>query len=105
MRVIVAMVMLVAVVPEFGLVEQKEKDQADQQGREQLVCADLAFKSLRQQVHEGRGQKCTGRQTEHGPANLVIQTQMMGWQIKPLFPEPWREMDQSLLDIGAVVAI
>jgi len=48
-----AMVMLVAVVPEFGLVEQKEKDQADQQGREQLVCADLAFKSLRQQVHEG----------------------------------------------------
>jgi hypothetical protein len=30
---------------------------------------------------------------------------MVGWQIKPLFPEPWREMDQSLLAIGAVVAI
>ena len=82
-----------------------------------------------------------------GPTNLVIQTQMMGWQIKPLFPEPWRvvkrkggiksevvdwdicvlhedawlmplrplppdavwqeiqrEMDQSLLVIGAVVS-
>ena len=60
-----AMVMLVAVVPEFGLVEQKEKDQAGQQCREQLVCTDLAFKSLRQQVHEGRGQERTGRQTEH----------------------------------------
>jgi len=65
MRVIMAMVMLVAVVPELGLVEQKEKDQADQQGRKELVRTDLAFKSLRQQVHESRGQERTGRQTEH----------------------------------------
>lgn len=83
-----------------------------------------------------------------GPASLVTRSKMMGWRIKPLFPEPWRvvqlnraiesevvdwnscvfhedawlvplrplppdavwqeiqrEMDQSLLDIGAVVAI
>ena len=54
-----------AVVPQFGLVEQEEKYHADQQRGKQVVRSDLAFKRLRQQVHEGSAQQRTGRQAEH----------------------------------------
>ena len=39
--------MLVAVVPQLGLVEQEKKHQADQQGGEKFFRSNLAFKGLR----------------------------------------------------------
>ena len=51
------MAVLVPVVPQLGLVQQKEKHHPHQQGGEQVVRARLAFKRLGQQVHEGRGQQ------------------------------------------------
>ena len=54
----------VAVVPELGLVEQKEKHQAHQQRGKQVVGIDMAFKRLGQQVHEGGGQQGACRQAE-----------------------------------------
>ena len=59
------MVVLMPVVPQLGFVEQKKENQPDQQGHEQLMRPDLAFKRFGQQMHEGRGQQGTGRQTEH----------------------------------------
>ena len=56
--------MLMAVVPQFGLVEQKEKHQTHQQGDEQLVGRSPRFKGFGQQMHEGRGQQSACRQTE-----------------------------------------
>ena len=58
------MVMLMAVVPQLGFVEQKEKHQADQQGGEQGLRRNVRFKSLGQQMHESRGQQSTCSQTE-----------------------------------------
>ena len=51
------MAVLVPVVPQLGLVQQKEKHHPHQQGGEQVVRARLALKRLGQQVHEGRGQQ------------------------------------------------
>ena len=64
MRMPVGVPMLMAVVPQFGLVEQKEKHQTHQQGNKQLVGRCPRLKGFGQQVHEGRGQQCAGRQTE-----------------------------------------
>ncbi len=60
----VGVTMLMAVVPQLGLVEQKEKHQTHQQGDEQLVGRSPRFKGLGQQMHEGRGQQSACRQTE-----------------------------------------
>ena len=59
------MVVLVPVVPEFGLVQQEKEDQASQQQGKQFVRARSALKGFGQQVHEGRGHQGTGRQAEH----------------------------------------
>src|SRR5687767_1992382 len=56
----VALVMLMAVVPQLGFVQQKEEHDANQQGREQLLGARLALEGLGKQMHEGSGQKRTG---------------------------------------------
>jgi len=55
---------LVTVVPQFRLVEQKEEHQAEQQHCEQRGRRHAALESFRQQVHEGGGQQGTGRQAE-----------------------------------------
>ena len=62
--VAVFVAVFVAVVPELGLVEQKEKHQAHQQRGKQVVGIDMAFKRLGQQVHEGGGQQGACRQAE-----------------------------------------
>ena len=56
---------LMSVLPQLGLGQQKEKHQPDQQHGKQVVGARLAFKGLGQQVHEGGGQQRTGGQAEH----------------------------------------
>ena len=58
------MVVLVAVVPEFGLVEQEEEHQPHQQSREQWLGAGLAFERLGQQVHERRRHQGAGGQAQ-----------------------------------------
>ena len=62
--VVRAVVMLMPVVPQLGLVEQEKEHHPHQQGHEQAVRADVGLKRLRQQVHEGRGQQSTGGQTQ-----------------------------------------
>ena len=57
--------MFMAVVPQLGLVQQKEKHQPHQQRQEQIVGTSLAFKGLRQQVHERSCHQGPGRQAEH----------------------------------------
>ena len=54
-----------AVVPQLGLVQQKEKYQPHQQHQEQVPRTGLALKGLGQQVHEGRGHQGPGRQAQH----------------------------------------
>jgi hypothetical protein len=51
-----AVVVLVAVVPELGFVQEKEKDQPDQKHQKQIMGAGLAFKRFGQQMHEGGSQ-------------------------------------------------
>jgi hypothetical protein len=46
MPMIVPMSMLVSVVPQLGLVEQKEKNQTHQQSQKEFVWAHAALKSL-----------------------------------------------------------
>jgi hypothetical protein len=53
--VCIAVVMLVAVVPELCLIEQKEKQQTEQQGHEQVVGFYTCVKGLRQQVQKSCG--------------------------------------------------
>jgi hypothetical protein len=65
MSVFMPMMVLMPVVPQLGLVEQKEKHQTQQQGEEQLVGVHFALKGLWQQVQKGRGQQSACRQTEH----------------------------------------
>ncbi|MCY1555571.1 hypothetical protein D9M68_922470 [compost metagenome] len=65
MIVTMAVVVLMAVVPELRLVEQKEKHQARQQRGKQLLRAGLALQRLGQQVHESRGHQRAGGQAEH----------------------------------------
>jgi len=48
-----AVVVLVAVVPELGFVQEEEKDQPDQKHQKQITGAGLAFKRFGQQMHEG----------------------------------------------------
>jgi hypothetical protein len=64
MRIPMGVTMLMAVVPQLSLVEQKEKHQTHQQGDEQLVRRSPRLKGFWQQMHEGRGQQSPGRQTE-----------------------------------------
>src|SRR5450830_1230394 len=64
MVMVVPLPMLMAVMPEFGLVEQEKEHHPDQQGGKQGVRAGLAFKGLGQQVHEGGGQQGAGRQAQ-----------------------------------------
>jgi N6-adenosine-specific RNA methylase IME4 len=67
MAMIVAMCMtvLMPVVPQFGLVEQEEKNQANQQGQEQLVRPGLALKGLWQKVQKSGRHQGTGGQAQH----------------------------------------
>jgi hypothetical protein len=62
--VLIAMMMFVPVMPEFGLVQQEEEDQPEQQYAEQHAGLDPAFEGFRQQVHEGSGQERTRRQAQ-----------------------------------------
>ena len=68
-RVVMAMrrvvVVLMAVVPQFGFVQQKEENQANEQRQKQVVRLHLALKCLGQQVHKGRGHQGTGSQAQH----------------------------------------
>ena len=64
---------LVAVVPQLGLVQQEEEHQPQQQHGEQVVGIGRPLEGLGQQVHEGRGQQRAGRQAQqmlraHAPA-------------------------------------
>jgi hypothetical protein len=63
--VCIAVVMLVAVVPEFCLIEQEEKQQTEQQGHEQVVGFYTCVKGLRQQVQKSGGKQCTCSQAQH----------------------------------------
>jgi flagellar basal body-associated protein FliL len=61
----IAVVMLVAVVPEFCLIEQEEKQQTEQQGHKQVVGFYTCFEGLRQEVQKSCGQQCTCSQAQH----------------------------------------
>jgi Ca2+-binding RTX toxin-like protein len=61
----VAVAVLMPVVPQFSLVQQKEKDQAQQQGHEQGVGSGFTFKGLGQEVQKRCGQQGPCGQTEH----------------------------------------
>ncbi len=63
--VVMDMAMLVPVVPQFSLVEQKEKHQTDEQGQKQFVGPGFTFKSFRQQMQKSRGQQCPSGQAQH----------------------------------------
>jgi hypothetical protein len=65
MAMTVPMTVLVPVVPQLGLVEQKEKHQAQEQSQKELVGAHATFKSLGQQMQERRGHQGPGGQTQH----------------------------------------
>jgi hypothetical protein len=60
-----SMSMFMPVVPEFSLVEQKEKQQAHQQSQEQLVRTGLALEGLRQKVQERGRHQSTRSQAQH----------------------------------------
>ena len=62
---LMTVVVFMAVVPQLGLVHQEKKHQTTQQGHEQIGRPNLAFKGLRQQVHEGGGQQGPGGQAQH----------------------------------------
>jgi hypothetical protein len=78
--VVVSMAMLMPVVPQFGLVEQKEKHQTQQQGHEQGVGPGFAFKGFGQKVQKRCGQQGSRSQTEHvlGVATENAKTQPSG---------------------------
>jgi len=63
--VYIAVVMLVAVVPEFCLIEQEEKQQTEQQGHKQVVGFYTCFEGFRQEVQKSCGQQRTRSQTQH----------------------------------------
>jgi hypothetical protein len=56
---------LVAVVPQFGLVEQEKEHQAASSVANSFLRAGLAFEGLGQQVHEAGGQQRAGGQAQH----------------------------------------
>ena len=62
---LMGVMVLVAVVPQLGFVQQKEKNQTRQQSHEQIMGTGLTLKGLGQQMHEGRGQKRARRHAEH----------------------------------------
>ena len=74
----VRVVVLMPVMPQFRLVEQKEEHQPDQQNREQLVRVGMAFlEGLGQQMHEGRGEqgaRCQAQQMLRSHAISIAQT-------------------------------
>ena len=59
------LVVLMAVVPQLGLVQQEKEHQPHQQREKQVVRTRLTFKGLGQQVHEGRGHQRTCSQAQH----------------------------------------
>ena len=61
---VAAVMVLVPVVPQLGLVEQEEEHHAEQQHREQQRGLDAAFEGLGQQVHEGGGEQRARRQAQ-----------------------------------------
>jgi len=61
----IAVVMLVAVVPEFCLIKQEEKQQTEQQGHKQVVGFYTCFEGLRQEVQKSCGQQRTCSQAQH----------------------------------------
>jgi hypothetical protein len=63
-RGLVPVVVLVPMVVQLGLIEQKEKYQCAQERSAQGVCAHLALKGLGQQVHKGRSQQGPRSQTK-----------------------------------------
>jgi len=58
-------VVFMAVVPEFGLVEQEKEHQADQQRHEQAVRRNLALEGFGQQVQKGRAHQRARSQAQH----------------------------------------
>ena len=50
MPMAIAMVVLMSVVPQFGLVEQKEEQKPQQQSEKQRMGTRFTFKSFRQQM-------------------------------------------------------
>ena len=71
------LVVLMPVVPQFGLVQQKEEHQAQQQSQKQIVRLNIALKCLGQQVHKRRSHQRTRCQTQHvlGVARQCAKTQ------------------------------
>jgi hypothetical protein len=74
------MVMLMAVVPEFSLVEQEEKNQAAQHRGQQPGGRHIAFKRFGQKQGKGGGQQGARRQAEHvlGVAGQQAKAQQSG---------------------------
>ena len=60
----IAMRMLMAMVPELGLGQQKEKHQPDQQHHEQIMGTAVALERFGQQMHEGRGEQGSRSQAQ-----------------------------------------
>ncbi len=65
MSVIVSVVVLMAVVPQLGFVEQKEKNQPHQQRQKQLMGTGFAFESFGQQMQKRGGHQGTGGHAQH----------------------------------------
>ncbi len=61
----VAVAVFMPVVPELGLVEQKEKQQTHQQSQEQLVRPGLALEGFGQEVQKRGRHQGPGGQAEH----------------------------------------
>lgn len=64
-RMRMPMRMLMPVVPQLSLVEQKEKHHTQEQGEKQLLRRRARFKRFWQQVHERRCQQGPGCQAQH----------------------------------------
>ena len=65
MRMAMGGPMFMAVVPQLGFVQQKEKHQPQQQRQKQIAGRDCTLKSLWQQLHERCGQQGPCGQTQH----------------------------------------
>jgi len=59
------LVVFMTVVPQLRFVEQKEKHQAHQKHREQIVGTGLTLKRLGHEVHKSRGQERACGQAQH----------------------------------------
>jgi hypothetical protein len=59
------LVVFMTVMPQLRFVEQKEKHQAHQKHREQIVGTGLTLKRLGHEVHKSRGQERARGQAQH----------------------------------------